>query len=115
VDYKILDIFLLTPTARSSRPRGGISQDRRAKLRIAPGQGIVGAAAVPGPVFVPDVSRDRRYLPLAPGVVAEMAIPHAHRDRLAGVLNIERSRPERRSSPEARTAMQVIARHRRWP
>ncbi|HEY2943127.1 MAG TPA: GAF domain-containing SpoIIE family protein phosphatase [Vicinamibacteria bacterium] len=112
VDYKLLDIFLpdkdgsLVPAFVDGYP-----PETAAQLRIRPGEGIVGAAAqAREPVFVPDVSQDRRYLPLVPGVVAEMAIPLLNRDRLVGVLNIEGPDP-RAFTPEARTALQVLARH----
>src|SRR5207249_10040773 len=112
VDYKLLDIFLpekdgsLTPAFVDGYP-----PETAAKLRIRPGEGIVGAAArTREPIFVPDVSKDRRYLPLVPGVVAEMAIPLLNRDHLVGVLNIEGPDP-RAFTPDARTALQVLARH----
>jgi phosphoserine phosphatase RsbU/P len=112
VDYKLLDIFLpdkdgvLAPAFVDGYPA-----EAAAKLRIRPGEGIVGAAAKSQEaIFVPDVSKDRRYLPLIPGVVAEMAIPLLNRDHLVGVLNIEGPDP-RAFTPEARTALQVLARH----
>ena len=112
VDYKLLDIFIpdkdgtLVPAFVAGYP-----PETAAKLRIEPGQGIVGAAASSRePIFVPDVSKDRRYLPLVPGVVAEMAIPLLNRDRLVGVLNIEG--PDASAfTAEARTALQVLAWH----
>jgi sigma-B regulation protein RsbU (phosphoserine phosphatase) len=61
-------------------------------------------------VFVEDVSRDPRFLALAPGVVAELAIPLVHRDRLVGVLNIE-GPSTKAFHPGARTALQVLAGH----
>jgi len=112
VDYKLLDIFLpdkdgvLVPAFVDGYPA-----ETAARLRIRPGEGIVGAAAKSREaIFVPDVSKDHRYLPLIPGVVAEMAIPLLNRDHLVGVLNIEG--PDARAfPPEARTALQVLARH----
>ncbi len=112
VDYKLLDIFLpekdgsLTPAFVDGYP-----PETAAQIRIRPGEGIVGAAARSREtIFVPDVSRDRRYLPLVPGVVAEMAIPLLNRDHLVGVLNIEGPDPAA-FTPQARTALQVLARH----
>ena len=112
VDYKLLDIFLpakdgaLTPAFVDGYP-----PETAAQLRIRPGEGIVGAAAAARePIFVSDVSKDPRYLPLVPGVVAEMAIPLLNRDHLVGVLNIEGPDPGA-FTPEARTALQVLARH----
>ena len=111
VDYEILDIFLpgkdgtLVPAFMDG------SAPQSATVRVKPGQGIVGSAAqLRQTVFVPDVSQDRRYLSVVPGVVSEVAIPLLHRDRLVGVLNVEGSDP-RAFTPEARTALQVLAGH----
>jgi len=110
-DYQMLDIFLpdkagaLVPAfvAGYAPEMGGV--------RLQPGEGIVGAAALlRQPVYVPDVSLDRRYVAVVPGVVAELAIPLVHGDRVVGVLNVEGSDP-RAFTPEARTALQVLANH----
>jgi sigma-B regulation protein RsbU (phosphoserine phosphatase) len=112
IDYRILDIFipdqdgLLVP-AHVEGP------DRRAEARLAvrPGEGIVGAAALNRqPVFVRDVSRDPRYIPVFPGVAAELALPLLHRDRLVGVLNIEGPDADA-FTPDAQTALMVLASH----
>jgi sigma-B regulation protein RsbU (phosphoserine phosphatase) len=112
VDYRILDIFLPQPDG-SLVPAlmEGYPKELAKTLRLGPGQGIVGAAALGRePVFVPDVSQDPRYVSLIPGVVSELAIPLVHRDRLVGVLNVEG--PDQESfTPEARTALQVLASH----
>ena len=113
VDYRILDIFL--PDAAGDLVpafvQGYDSNEAAFRLRIRPGQGIVGAAAQErAPVFVPDVSRDPRYIRFTDGVRAELAIPLLHRDRLVGVLNIEGPDAEA-FSVEARTALGVLASH----
>jgi sigma-B regulation protein RsbU (phosphoserine phosphatase) len=112
IDYRILDLFvtqadgLLAPAYYVGYDPGVAGQ-----LRIKLGEGIVGAAAQSREtIFVEDVSRDARYLALAPGVVAELAIPLVHQDRLVGVLNIEGPNP-RAFHPNARTALQVLAGH----
>jgi sigma-B regulation protein RsbU (phosphoserine phosphatase) len=112
VDYKILDIFLpgpdgvLTPAFAE-----GVPPESVANLRLRPGEGIVGTAAVlREPVFVPDVSKDPRYVSVGPGVAAEFAIPLIHRDRLIGVLNVEG--PDVAAfSPDAMAALRVLAGH----
>ncbi len=112
VDYRILDIFLpagdgdLVPAYVE-----GYDSALASRLRIRPGQGIVGTAAqTRQPVFVPDVSKDPRYISIFPGVVAELAIPLVNQDRLVGVLNVEGPDGEA-FSPDARTALQVLAGH----
>ncbi|MEE8218961.1 MAG: GAF domain-containing protein, partial [Vicinamibacteria bacterium] len=91
VDYKILEIVLpdendvLVPAIVE-----GYDLDATVRGGVRLGEGISGAAAVSRePVFVPDVSKDPRYVSVFPGVVAELAIPLVHNDRLVGVLNIE--------------------------
>lgn len=112
VDYRILDIFLpdsegiLVPAFVE-----GYDSQAAARLRIRVGEGIVGAAAARRePVFVPDVAVDERYIAVFPGVVAELAIPLVHRDRLVGVLNVEGPDVEA-FTPDARKALQVLASH----
>jgi sigma-B regulation protein RsbU (phosphoserine phosphatase) len=112
IDYRILDIFVGQPDG-SLVPAYYVGYDPgvAAGLRLKPGEGIVGAAAQSREtVFVEDVSRDPRFLALAPGVVSELAIPLVHRDRLVGVLNIEGPSPKA-FHPGARTALQVLAGH----
>jgi sigma-B regulation protein RsbU (phosphoserine phosphatase) len=112
VDYHILDIFLpdkdgtLIPAFVE-----GYDSAAAGRLRIRPGQGIVGAAAQRRePLFVPEVSQDARFIAVTPGVRAELAIPLIHRHRLVGVLNIEGPDPAA-FHPEARAALLVLAGH----
>jgi sigma-B regulation protein RsbU (phosphoserine phosphatase) len=112
VDYRILDIFLpgadgeLVPVYVEGYDKGLAT-----RFKVGLGEGIVGAAAAERePVFVPDVSRDPRYISFFPGVVAELAIPLVTQDRLVGVLNIEG--PDAFPfTPAARAALQVLASH----
>src|SRR5262245_8211125 len=112
VNYRILDIFV-PELDGSLRPAlvEGYAPQLAASLRIRPGEGIVGAAALARePVFVPDVSKDQRYISLFPGVVAELAIPLLNRDKLVGVLNIEG--PDAADfTPDAQNALGVLASH----
>jgi sigma-B regulation protein RsbU (phosphoserine phosphatase) len=112
VDYRILDIFVpdeqgyLVPAHVE-----GYSPAEREGFRLRLGEGIVGtAAATREVVFVPDVSRDPRYVSFFPGVVAELSLPLVSQDRLVGVLNIEGPAVEP-FTPAARTALQVLASH----
>ncbi|HET7747468.1 MAG TPA: SpoIIE family protein phosphatase [Vicinamibacteria bacterium] len=111
IDYRILDIFLAGPdgTLAPAHVEGYDNREAAERLRIAPGQGLVGwAARHRETVFVPDVSRDARYIPFTQGVRAELAIPLVHRDRLVGVLNIEGPDPNA-FTEEARGALQMLA------
>ncbi len=112
VDYKILEIVLpdendvLVPAFVE-----GHDLDATVRGGVRLGEGISGAAAVSRePVFVPDVSKDPRYVSVFPGVVAELAIPLVHNDRLVGVLNIEG--PDAQAfTPAARTTLRILAGH----
>lgn len=112
VEYRVLDIFL--PEEDGTLVPAYVDGDDTGlakSLRLKPGEGIVGAAAVlREPIFVPDVAQDPRYVSIFPGVVCEMAIPLVHRDRLVGVLNVEG--PEREAfNEDARNALRVLAGH----
>ena len=85
-----LDIFLPEPdgTLVPAFVEGYDSREQASRLRIAPGEGVVGAAAeARTPLYIPDVDADSRYIPLVEGVRAELAIPLIHRDRVVGVLH----------------------------
>src|SRR5262245_25750399 len=112
LDYRFLDIFLpqqddsLVPTFVD-----GIPADSVKALRLRLGEGIVGAAALlREPIFVPDVRKDPRYIPVIPDVGAELAIPLLHRDRLVGVLNVE-GNDGAAFTPDAIAALRVLAGH----
>jgi sigma-B regulation protein RsbU (phosphoserine phosphatase) len=112
VDYRVLDIFL--PDAEGSLAPAyveGYDPELAMRFRVRAGEGIVGAAAAGRePVFVPDVSKDPRFIPFFPGVVAELAIPLVSKDHLVGVLNIEAPAASA-FTPAVRTALQVLAGH----
>jgi sigma-B regulation protein RsbU (phosphoserine phosphatase) len=112
VDYRILDIFLTGPDGLLFPALvEGYPKDEARHFRLRVGEGIVGAAAESREaVFVPDVAKDPRYVSIFPGVVAELAIPLVHRERLVGVLNIEGPDAEAFNA-DARTALQVLASH----
>jgi sigma-B regulation protein RsbU (phosphoserine phosphatase) len=112
VDYRILDIFLPDPDGFLAPAYvEGYDLELASRFRVRVGEGIVGAAAAARePVFVPDVSKDPRYISFFPDVVAELAIPLVSKDHLVGVLNIEGPAVEL-FTPAARTALQVLAGH----
>jgi sigma-B regulation protein RsbU (phosphoserine phosphatase) len=112
VDYRILDIFL--PDHEGSLAPAhveGYDLEKASRFKVRVGEGIVGAAAATREtVFVPDVSKDPRYISFFPGVVAELALPLVSKDHLVGVLNIEGPAVEPFTAA-ARTALQVLAGH----
>ncbi len=69
----------------------GRNLEEAKKLRFRVGiDGIVGWVAKAGElVYVPDVSKDSRYIPANPSIKSEAAFPLKVRDQFFGVLNIE--------------------------
>ena len=69
----------------------GVHTDRIRELRLKVGaDSVVGWVAKTGELlYVPDVLRDSRYIPGAPGARSEAAFPLKARDRVIGVMDIE--------------------------
>src|SRR5262245_27937257 len=58
-------------------------------VRLSLNEGLVGAAVVSQtPLLVNDVTLDPRYVPLVPGMSAELVVPLLHKKRPIGALNI---------------------------
>lgn len=67
---------------------------RPESLSIPMGVGITGTVARDGePILVADVSRDPRFLRIAPHVRTELCVPVRVEGRVVGVLNVESRRP----------------------
>lgn len=61
-----------------------------ASTRLPIGAGVTGAAAgMRRPVYVPDVTKDSRYIAGTPGTKAELALPLMVRDEVVGVLDCQ--------------------------
>lgn len=59
-------------------------------LRLRIGEGLTGSVARTGrPVRIGDVSRDRRYFELRPGVRSELAVPLLADGEVRGVINLD--------------------------
>lgn len=92
IDYQIFSILLFDEKLKQFRVRIVVKYGERVqeKFSIAPGEGIIGAAAQLGrPVVVPDVSADPRYVSINPETRSELAIPLMHMNKVIGVLDLE--------------------------
>ncbi|HVI07097.1 MAG TPA: diguanylate cyclase [Candidatus Binatia bacterium] len=87
-------ILLLDKQSQLLYVRSQIGWDEgQDKLRLLPGQGITGAAALKKqPVYAPDVSKDPRYFCSAKSTRSELAIPLMVRDEVVGVLDCQSDR-----------------------
>src|SRR5437016_9186434 len=92
IDYQILSLMLYDDELKVFRHRLDVKHGHhvQGKLRSAPTEGIVGAAAtLREPVLVPDVTADPRYILVNPETRHELAIPLMHKGRVIGVLDLE--------------------------
>jgi sigma-B regulation protein RsbU (phosphoserine phosphatase) len=69
---------------------GYADKQKISELKIHPGEGITGMAAVEGQVVcINDTRLDSRYLSMDSAVLSEIAIPLIYHEEIVGVLNIE--------------------------
>jgi diguanylate cyclase (GGDEF)-like protein len=87
-------ILLLDRQSQQLYVRSQIGWDEgQDKIRMSPGQGITGAAALKKqPVYAPDVTLDPRYFCSAKSTHSELAIPLMVRDEVVGVLDCQSDR-----------------------
>ena len=90
-------ILLLDKEAQQLYVRSQIGWDAgQDKVRLGIGQGITGTAALKKePVYVPDVSKERRYICSAKATRSELAIPLMVREEVVGVLDCQSDRRNR--------------------
>ncbi len=84
-------ILLLNPKTQMLEVRSQLGQARENEGKVLPlGVGLVGTAAqLKRPVYVPDVTRDPRYVMSVPTTRSELALPLIVQDELAGVLDCQ--------------------------
>jgi diguanylate cyclase (GGDEF)-like protein len=87
-------IVLLDKQSQELYVRSQIGWDEgQDKIRMSPGQGITGAAALKKqPVYAPDIRQDPRYFCSAKSTRSELAIPLMVRDEVVGVLDCQSDR-----------------------
>jgi diguanylate cyclase (GGDEF)-like protein len=78
------------------RAQNGYDADLSSNRRIKVGEeGVTGwVAQHKAPLYVPDVTREPRYLKAAEGIRSELALPLIVRDTVIGVLDIESTKPD---------------------
>ncbi|MFC1628993.1 diguanylate cyclase [Gemmatimonadota bacterium] len=87
----------------------GGDKDTLANLKLQVGKGVTGAAALTGTVqYVPDVTRDDRYIPADPRIRCELAVPLTQKGSVIGLLNIE-SEVQDAFSEEDRRVIEIVA------
>jgi diguanylate cyclase (GGDEF)-like protein len=82
-------VMLVEPTTGDLVVRSEFGRTRQHN-RVPKGSGITGSALrMKRPVYVPDVSKDSRYLPSFPATRSELAVPLIVRDEVVGVLDMQ--------------------------
>ncbi|MFC1545736.1 diguanylate cyclase [Gemmatimonadota bacterium] len=80
-----------------------------ADLKLQVGKGVTGAAVSSGTVqYVPDVTRDDRYIPVDPRIRCELAVPLTEKGSVIGLLNLE-SEVEDAFTEEDRRVVEIVA------
>src|SRR5207248_8680947 len=84
-------LLLLNPDTQEFFVRTSIGRPKEeSDIRIPFGRGLIGTAAQEKkPVYVPDVTKDSRYVAHLPATKSEVAIPLMVRDEVVGVLDIQ--------------------------
>ncbi len=86
-----VSILLLDKETNELYVRSQIGWDQKSDgVRVPIGTGLIGTAAKEKrPVYVPDVTKDPRYLPCSKKTASELAIPLMVRDEVVGVLDCQ--------------------------
>ena len=68
----------------------GLDKEKKLAARLPVGLGITGIAAkTKKTIYIPDVTKDRRYVKLIDNIYSELSIPLISQNEILGVLNIE--------------------------
>src|SRR6266404_2491405 len=91
-----VSILLLDKETNELYVRSQIGWDQKSDgVRVPIGTGLIGTAAKEKrPVYVPDVTKDPRYLPCSKKTASELAIPLMVRDEVVGVLDCQSENPD---------------------
>jgi sigma-B regulation protein RsbU (phosphoserine phosphatase) len=91
IHYRIFAILLLNDRTHELRMRFQIGHTPQVeRTRIPLGKGVVGQVALTRqPVLLNDVSSSGDYIPAAPDVRSELAVPLIAKNRLIGVMDLE--------------------------
>jgi len=91
VDYRTFGILLLNESTKELEMKVAVQfGDRVALPKVPLGEGLVGYSALHREaVFVPDVSKDPRYIKVVEDVRSELVVPMLLKERCVGVFDLE--------------------------
>jgi phosphoserine phosphatase RsbU/P len=91
IPFQAFAVYLLDSRRSELRVAYSVGYPERPEgpIRLAGGQGLVGAAVGEGrPIVVNDVSQDPRYVEIVPGMQSELVVPLLHKAKTIGALNL---------------------------
>ena len=110
IDFSTFSILLLREDRLEHRFSLSEGQPVYGKPDVPLNRGLVGyAATYRVPVFVPEVSKDPRYIEMHPETRSEIAVPLIFKDELIGVLDIEHTELGRLTSEDVLTLTSFAA------
>jgi sigma-B regulation protein RsbU (phosphoserine phosphatase) len=94
IDFDAFSILLVDEEQKALRHRFSIRYDELVNIDNIPlGKGVTGAAAESREAIrVQDTSKDPRYIASHPGIRSEIAVPLILRDRVVGVMDLEKDK-----------------------
>ncbi len=108
----VVGILLVEENGVDKRGHAAAGGDQQmfTDLNMRVGKGITGLAADTGRMqYVPDVTRDNRYVPVDPTIRSELAVPLMNKGKVIGVLNLESDRVNAFGEEDRRVAEIVAA------
>jgi phosphoserine phosphatase RsbU/P len=95
IDYRIFAILLVNDRTGDLRMRFQTGHSPEVeRLRIKPGRGIVGQAAIQkSSILVEDVRKVENYIVANPNVMSELAVPLIMKNRVIGVIDLQSEHP----------------------
>jgi sigma-B regulation protein RsbU (phosphoserine phosphatase) len=89
ISFEAFAVYLLDERRNELRAAYRVGYPDNTTFRLAPGQGLVGAAvATEKPVLVNDLDNDPRYMAFAPDMGSAIVVPLLHKAKPIGALNI---------------------------
>jgi sigma-B regulation protein RsbU (phosphoserine phosphatase) len=95
IDYRIFAILLVNDRTGDLRMRFQTGHSPEVeRMRIKPGRGIVGQAAIQkASILVEDVRKVENYIDANPAVMSELAVPLIMKNRVIGVIDLQSENP----------------------
>ncbi len=101
IPFDAVGIFLCEDDRIEEIVERGYAAESVHLLHQKVGQGVVGSAVSSGkPIYVPDVTRDNRYIVARERSRSELVVPMVSRDRVIGAFNVENDRVDAYTSED---------------